>query len=54
VFDRKLQRPVKIAIGAQAFDGYLIGHYLVASPPLTEADYQAQTKECPITMYAGH
>ncbi len=47
VFDRKLQRPVKIAVGAHGLEGFVSGHYLVASPPLTEADYQAQHQGLP-------
>lgn len=47
VFDRKLQRLVKIAIGARGFEGFVCGHYLVASPPLTDADAQAQRQGLP-------
>jgi hypothetical protein len=42
VFDRKLQRPVKIAIGVHGFGGDISSHYLVATPPLTQADFDAQ------------
>jgi len=47
VFDRKLQHPVKIALGEHGFAGFISGHYLVASPPLTEAEYQAQHQGLP-------
>jgi hypothetical protein len=47
VFDRKLQRPVKIPIGAHSFDGDISSHYLVASPPLTQADFDAQRQGLP-------
>ena len=47
VFDRKLERPVKIPIGAHGFAGFISGHYLVASPPLTEVEYQAQQQGRP-------
>lgn len=47
VFDRKLQRSVKIAIGAHGFAGFVSGHYLVAFPPLTEAEFDAQRQGLP-------
>jgi hypothetical protein len=47
VFDRKLQRPVKIAIGVHGFGGFISSHYLVASPPLTQADFDAQRQGLP-------
>ena len=47
VFDRKLQRPVKIPLGVHGFEGFVCGHYLVASPPLTDADAQAQHRGLP-------
>lgn len=47
VFDRKLQRSVKIAIGVRGLEGFVSGHYLVAFPPLTEADAQAQHQGLP-------
>lgn len=47
VFDRKLQRPVKIPLGVHGFEGFVCGHYLVASPPLTDADAQAQHQGLP-------
>ena len=47
VFDRKLQRPVKIAIGWNGFEGFISSHYLVAAPPLTQADFDAQRQGLP-------
>lgn len=47
VFDRKLQRPVKIAIGANGLSGFISSHYLVATPALTQADWDAQTHGLP-------
>lgn len=47
VFDRKPQRPVKIAIGAHSFDGFISSHYVVATPPLTEAEFDAQHQGLP-------
>lgn len=41
VFDRKLQRPVKIAIGVAGLNGFISSHYLVGTPALTQADYDA-------------
>lgn len=42
VFDRKLQRPVKILLGVNGLGGFISSHYLVATPPLTQADLDAQ------------
>ena len=47
VFDRKLQRFVKIPLGVHGFEGFVCGHYLIASPPLTNADAQAQRQGLP-------
>jgi len=47
VFDRKLQRPVKIAIGANGLSGFISSHYLVATPALTQADLNAQRQGLP-------
>lgn len=47
VFDRKLQRPVKIAIGVNGLNGFISSHYLVATPPLTQADMDAQHQGLP-------
>lgn len=41
VFDRKLQRPVKIALGVDGLNGFISSHYLVGTPALTQADYDA-------------
>lgn len=50
VFDRKLQRPVKIAIGANGFDGDISSHYLVASPPSRRRTLMLSARVCPFTM----
>lgn len=42
VFDRKLLRPVKIPIGVRGFDGFISSHYIVATPTLTQSDFDAQ------------
>jgi hypothetical protein len=47
VFDRKLQRPVKIAIGVNGLNGFVSSHYLVATPALTQADWDAQSHGLP-------
>ena len=47
VFDRKLQRPVKIAIGVNGLSGCISSHYLVATPNLTQADMDAQHQGLP-------
>ncbi len=47
VFDRKLQRPVKIAIGVNGLSGFISSHYLVATPNITQADMDAQHQGLP-------
>ncbi len=47
VFDRKLQRPVKIALSVDGLDGFISSHYLVATPALTQADFNARHSGLP-------
>lgn len=47
VFDRKLQRPVKIPIGANSFGGFISSQYLVAASPITQAEFDAQRQGLP-------